>query len=54
MSARALSDLSELRAQFPALSETGPDGQPFAYFDGPAGTQVPARVIRPPFYKPGV
>jgi cysteine desulfurase family protein (TIGR01976 family) len=38
-------DLSEVRAQFPALAETGPDGQPFAYFDGPAGTQVPVSVI---------
>jgi cysteine desulfurase family protein (TIGR01976 family) len=38
-------DLSGLRPQFPALSETGPDGQPFVYFDGPAGTQVPTAVI---------
>jgi cysteine desulfurase family protein (TIGR01976 family) len=38
-------DLSELRAQFPALAQTGPDGEPFAYFDGPAGTQVPSAVI---------
>jgi cysteine desulfurase family protein (TIGR01976 family) len=45
MRGRAAPDLSGLRAQFPALSETGPDGQPFAYFDGPAGTQVPAAVI---------
>ena len=45
VSARVLPDLSGLRAQFPALSETGPDGRPFVYFDGPAGTQVPAAVI---------
>lgn len=40
-----LSDLSRLRTQFPSLAQTGRDGQPFAYFDGPAGTQVPAAVI---------
>jgi cysteine desulfurase family protein (TIGR01976 family) len=45
MSARAPSDLSGLRSQFPSLAQTGSDGQPFAYFDGPAGTQVPAAVI---------
>jgi len=42
---RAPPDLSEVRTRFPALAQTGPDGRPFAYFDGPAGTQVPAAVI---------
>ena len=32
------------RAQFPALSREF-DGRPAAFFDGPAGTQVPRRVI---------
>jgi cysteine desulfurase family protein (TIGR01976 family) len=32
------------RAQFPALSRSV-DGHPAAYFDGPAGTQVPQMVI---------
>ena len=32
------------RAQFPALSREF-DGRPAVYFDGPAGTQVPRRVI---------
>lgn len=38
-------DLSPLRVQFPALQETDQQGQPYVYFDGPAGTQVPQRVI---------
>lgn len=38
-------DLSPLRLQFPALQETDAQGQPYVYFDGPAGTQVPQRVI---------
>ena len=38
-------DLSPLRAQFPALQETDDQGRPFAFFDGPAGTQVPQSVI---------
>ncbi len=38
-------DLSPLRAQFPALHETDEQGQPYVYFDGPAGTQVPQRVV---------
>lgn len=33
-----------IRAQFPALARTH-RGRPVAYFDGPGGTQVPARVI---------
>ncbi len=38
-------DLSPLRTQFPALQETDEQGRPFAFFDGPAGTQVPQSVI---------
>jgi len=37
-------DLDWVRRQFPAL-ELEVDGRPAAYFDGPGGTQVPARVI---------
>ncbi len=37
-------DVARCRAEFPALSrEVG--GRPAVYFDGPAGSQVPARVI---------
>lgn len=36
--------LPALRRQFPALSRTH-NNTPVAYFDGPAGTQVPQRVI---------
>ena len=36
--------LDALRDTFPALSRPGPSG-PVAYFDGPAGTQVPQTVI---------
>lgn len=36
--------VARLRAQFPALQRQQ-DGQPCVYFDGPAGTQVPQRVI---------
>lgn len=36
--------LSAIRSQFPALS-VQVAGQPAAYFDGPAGTQVPRAVI---------
>ncbi|GAB4417230.1 MAG: cysteine desulfurase-like protein [Anaerolineae bacterium] len=38
-------NLSPLRAQFPALQETDAQGQPFVYFDGPGGTQVPQTVL---------
>ncbi len=38
-------DLSSLRDLFPALQETDEHGQPYVYFDGPGGTQVPQRVI---------
>lgn len=36
--------LQEIRAQFPAFSRKV-SGQPAAYFDGPAGSQVPQSVI---------
>src|SRR5512137_108977 len=38
-------DLSVVRDQFPALQQTDEQGQPFVYFDGPGGTQVPQSVI---------
>ena len=38
-------DLSPLRDQFPALQETDEEGRPYAFFDGPGGTQVPQSVI---------
>jgi cysteine desulfurase family protein (TIGR01976 family) len=37
-------DLKWARAQFPSLKQTV-NGHPAAYLDGPAGTQVPLRVI---------
>lgn len=37
-------DLSWVRSQFPALSQTV-NGQPAVFLDGPGGTQVPQRVI---------
>ena len=37
-------DVAALRARFPALARTH-DGGPYAYFDGPGGTQVPDSVI---------
>ena len=36
-------DVSAIRSQFPALERTL-DGQPYAYFDGPGGSQVPQVV----------
>lgn len=39
-------DLSPLRDLFPALQETDEHGQPYVYFDGPGGTQVPGSVIK--------
>ncbi len=38
-------NLSPLRTHFPALQETDERGQPYLYFDGPGGTQVPQAVI---------
>lgn len=37
-------DIHEIRSRFPALARTE-GGQPVAYLDGPAGTQVPIPVI---------
>ena len=37
--------ISEVRAQFPALSTPNSVGIVPAYFDGPGGTQVPQRVL---------
>ncbi len=37
-------DLEAIRSQFPALNETD-DGVARVYFDNPAGTQVPQRVV---------
>ena len=36
--------IEEIRAQFPALA-IADEGRPRIYFDNPAGTQVPQRVI---------
>jgi cysteine desulfurase family protein (TIGR01976 family) len=41
--ADAALDVEEVRAQFPALARTV-DGAPFAFFDGPGGSQVPLAV----------
>lgn len=41
---RAL-DLASVRARFPALARTGPDGRPFVWADAPGGSQVPDSVI---------
>jgi len=38
-------DVHAARAQFPALGRLAPDGTPVIFFDNPAGTQVPQRVI---------
>ena len=38
-------DVDQIRREFPALSLKGNDG-PAVYFDGPAGSQVPQRVVR--------
>ena len=37
-------DVSWVRAQFPSL-QTQVNGQPAAFMDGPAGTQVPTQVM---------
>lgn len=39
-----LFDIDWVRAQFPSLKQTA-NGHPAAFLDGPAGTQVPQRVI---------
>lgn len=38
-------DFTTLRTHFPALQQTDPAGRPYAYLDGPGGTQVPQVVI---------
>mgnify|MGYP003333065942 FL=1 len=38
-------DVDAIRARFPSLANTLPDGRPIAFLDGPAGTQVPQSVI---------
>jgi cysteine desulfurase family protein (TIGR01976 family) len=38
-------DVEAVRARFPSLGRTGPDGRPVAWLDGPAGTQVPADCL---------
>jgi cysteine desulfurase family protein (TIGR01976 family) len=38
-------DVAAIRARFPSLANTLPDGRPIAFLDGPAGTQVPQAVI---------
>ena len=38
-------DVAAIRARFPSLANTLPDGRPIAFLDGPAGTQVPQSVI---------
>jgi len=38
-------NVAAIRARFPSLANTLPDGRPIAFFDGPAGTQVPQAVI---------
>lgn len=38
-------NLTPLRAQFPGLQQVDEQGQPYVFFDGPAGTQAPEVVI---------
>ena len=38
-------DLATIRARFPALERTGPDGRGVVHADAPAGTQVLAEVV---------
>lgn len=38
-------DLGALRARFPALARSGPDGRPFVWADAPGGSQMPDTVI---------
>lgn len=39
-------DIDAVRARFPSLQRSGPDGQPVAWLDGPAGTQVADSCLR--------
>jgi cysteine desulfurase family protein (TIGR01976 family) len=38
-------DVHAIRAHFPALSRSMPDGRPVAWLDGPAGTQAPQACL---------
>ena len=38
-------DVDAVRARFPALTRTGPDGRPFVWADAPGGSQAPDTVI---------
>jgi cysteine desulfurase family protein (TIGR01976 family) len=38
-------DLSPLRARFPGLARTAPDGRPYVFADAPGGSQVPDVVL---------
>ena len=38
-------DVNAIRARFPSLANTLPDGRQISFLDGPAGTQVPQSVI---------
>jgi len=38
-------DVPAIRQQFPALQQSSAQGNPYIYFDGPGGTQVPQSVI---------
>ena len=40
-----MTDLTALRARFPALARTGDDGRPLVIVDAPGGSQVPDSVI---------
>lgn len=44
VSAKAF-DAAAVRRHFPSLAKRTPEGHPYAFFDGPAGTQVPQSVI---------
>jgi cysteine desulfurase family protein (TIGR01976 family) len=39
-------DIAAIRTRFPSLRRPGPDGQPVAWLDGPAGTQVVDTCLR--------
>jgi cysteine desulfurase family protein (TIGR01976 family) len=38
-------NVDQIRSKFPALAETDDRGNPFVFFDGPGGTQVPQSVL---------
>ncbi|GAB1422091.1 cysteine desulfurase-like protein [Anaerolineales bacterium] len=40
-----MESLHFMRERFPSLKQQGPDGNPYIFFDNPAGTQVPQSVI---------